>query len=251
MKKRKYIKNAKSKQNGIIFYSNEYQDMGINTYRTNDGKIRKSLVTTSTNKDRSLENIINGNQKITFETETIIFNITLISICLLLNNIRYVCSALLFVYAVSYNFLWFIKAAIKMKLEDGEAKSIARYHAAEHMAINAYQKYQRIPTIEEVNNSSRISKGCGSKEIIYKIVQFVSICLILAFYKGDYFNEIVLILLDVAFVGLANEKGWLTFFQLLITEKPSNAEIEVAIEGLKNYEELEEKIRYNLQKEKS
>ena len=48
------------------------------------------------------------------------------------------------------------KAYIRTK--NGKERAHARYHAAEHMVINAYYKLQRVPTIEETKESSRFSK---------------------------------------------------------------------------------------------
>ena len=44
---------------------------------------------------------------------------------------------------------------------------------------------------------------------------------------------------------MAEYKGWLRFLQILITTPPTNSEIEVAVEGIKFFEKMEEKISSN------
>ena len=43
---------------------------------------------------------------------------------------------------------------------------------------------------------------------------------------------------------IANYKGWLKFLQVFITTPPSDSEIELAIEGIKNFEKMEEKLLF-------
>lgn len=133
------------------------------------------------------------------------------------------------------------KAYIRTK--KGKERAHARYHAAEHMVINAYYKLQRVPTIEETKESSRFSKNCGSREIICRIWTYSLASLEMAFIASKsaivYF---VIFIGTIYFSNLAKRKGWLRFLQIFITTSPSDEEIEVAVEGIKYFEKMEEQL---------
>ena len=46
----------------------------------------------------------------------------------------------------------------------------------------------------------------------------------------------------IYFSNLAKRKGWLRFLQIFITTSPSDEEIEVAVEGIKYFEKMEEQL---------
>lgn len=131
----------------------------------------------------------------------------------------------------------------EMKSKKGKERAHARYHAAEHMVINAYYKLQRVPTIEETKESSRFSKICGSREIICRIWTYSLASLEMAFIASKsaivYF---VIFIGTIYFSNLAKRKGWLRFLQIFITTSPSDEEIEVAVEGIKYFEKMEEQL---------
>ena len=46
----------------------------------------------------------------------------------------------------------------------------------------------------------------------------------------------------VVIIIVAEKQGLLNFFQVFVTSKPGDVEIQLAIEGLKQFEELEKKL---------
>lgn len=127
-----------------------------------------------------------------------------------------------------------------MKSKKGNAKSIARYHSAEHMVINCYEKLKRIPTFEEVKNASRFHKRCGSRMYINNMVMHLLLSLSYAFVANwNVIFHLSLCILILIFRLFADKEGWLRFLQVFVTAKPSDEDIELAIEGIKNYEKME------------
>ena len=49
---------------------------------------------------------------------------------------------------------------------DKDVKSLCRFHAAEHAAINAYYNLHRAPTMDEIKRYSIYSYNCGIPELI-------------------------------------------------------------------------------------
>lgn len=49
------------------------------------------------------------------------------------------------------------------QIKFGKCKSLGRYHAAEHMAIDAYLKYKRVPTLEEIRRHLGFKKTVAAE----------------------------------------------------------------------------------------
>ena len=122
-----------------------------------------------------------------------------------------------------------------------QSEDIAAFHSAEHMAINAYEKLQRVPTLEEIKNFSRFSRYCGSRFIFSRICSFLMLCFSIAFLSMKY-NLLYLISIGIIIVFLiaSTKYGLLNFLQIFVTNKPSDKELTVAIEGLKRFEIMED-----------
>ncbi|MCI8444376.1 MAG: DUF1385 domain-containing protein [Clostridia bacterium] len=240
MKKTKHITRARSKKNGIIFYSNLSSFVASETFRDDSGTIHSRVVLVplhGLNDYLETSNHINK-----FNWKVIAFDIILVNVCLLSRNLDFVLASIYFSIFVSFELFMFIELVYQMKSKKGKERSTAKFHAAEHMVINAYQRLQRIPTFKEVKNFSRFSKKCGSRRILYKISTHSLISLAIAFLPEC--NYLFLYLFIHIFMIIANYKGWLEFLQVFITTPPSDSEIELAIEGIKNFEKMEEKLLF-------
>lgn len=107
---------------------------------------------------------------------------------------------------------------------------LQKNHGAEHMALAAYRKLKRIPTIAEVKNYSRISRTCGGTLAAALITgQLIGFLL--------YINGIILpekIIFIIPFVLRSvfpfNLLGKL--IQLYTTKRPDDSNIELAIAAL-------------------
>lgn len=90
----------------------------------------------------------------------------------------------------------------------------AQYHAAEHMVVNAYEKYQRIPTMIEIEKSSPFSERCGSLLLINHII--------IKFVYGIFFGLLpscslfisywIILLVVTIFMFVAKKYEWFRFF---------------------------------------
>lgn len=231
---------ARSKRNGIIFYSQKCYLFGSETFRDESGKIQTRIVPIEF--DNYKDYLENKSQKKNLHSNyvALIFDIMLLTICLLSENIWFIIAACQFSLFVSFELFEFIEKSYQRKSKKGNTKSIARYHSAEHMVINCYEKLKRIPTFEEVKKASRFHKRCGSSANINNIVMYLLLSLSTAFVANwSIIFWLSLCILIVIFRLFADKKGWLRFLQVFVTAKPSDEDIELAIEGIKNYEIME------------
>lgn len=113
---------------------------------------------------------------------------------------------------------------------------VRKFHAAEHMIVNAYRKLHRVPSIEELRKYSRFNSLCGTN-LSLAILFFCIPYLIGYFFKLDYsLYAMIIIILELSLpLGLFN------FVQVFVTKKPTDKELNVAIEGLKAWIENEQK----------
>ena len=111
------------------------------------------------------------------------------------------------------------------------------------MAVNAYNKYHRLPTLDEVKKQSSFTKICGS--IYYMKTAFIPPLILL------YISVILLIptsILEYIFIFLgALLISYMFFgseiyapFQALLVAPPGDEELNTAIDAIKGYELFEE-----------
>lgn len=133
-------------------------------------------------------------------------------------------------------------------------QSIFRFHSAEHMVLNAFEKLQKVPSLEEAKKFSRFSSSCGTNYIISKIIDFSLLCLGIIFFKQHIFlliqaknfyvfqiyviRRLLGILWKLSFVCLLKEIlfmcGILNFLQYLTTMPPTDKELDVSIACLQS-----------------
>ena len=145
--------------------------------------------------------------------------------------------------------------------------AISRFHAAEHMALDAYERKQRIPTGDEIKSSSRFSPDCGSMHtfnaIFYKtflcvyLYFMLKICLAIYDYYsmfGSVTKAILMVVLTMVLgaflfsqiVNFTIKKALMRFMQFAVTKKPTDREVRLAREALINYEIMEKTIEGNI-----
>lgn len=243
MEERKFVGEARSKKNGIVFYSNTFPLIGSETFRDDCGTIHSRIIPVRSDEFIEYLGTLDEKGNSFNKWKVIAFDIILASICLLSGNLWFVIASIYFSILVSFDLFRFIRVAYQMKSKKGKESSTARFHAAEHMVINAYEKLQRVPTFDEVKKSSRFLKECGSSKILYKISSYTLMSLIIAFVaEWNIYIYFLLVIIIPIFMAIANKKRWLRFLQVFVTEIPSDSEIELAIEGIKAFERMEEKL---------
>ena len=281
MKKFQRIRKAYSLNNGIIFDSNQLPYVEMYTFYDENGVIRKQQVINLTGEKREF---ITDLDKKEYEKklDKQFHFVTLIYMAIMLIGISLSCYTSNFgiyfvaLYLVIRNTVPTVVAVVSQILEykpkDGKRHPASLFHAAEHMAINAYNKLGRIPTYEEVEKESRFSKYCGSLFFFNKIFLDFVVCIIIfvlatsikySFIFLKYQNEIsqidyarqslmlvliyatiilLIFLVYKPFKDFITKHGLLRHLEVFFTAKPTEKEITLAIKGLENYEQMENEL---------
>lgn len=258
MKEIKTIDHALSTKNGIVMYSNKYPIIGVRTYYNEDDEIKKEVTIGGS----ILDNIISGNNDIDYnniiKTERILFTafcFATIILSILFCNMSFFVALIGLFYSKTISDYALIGVEVRSYQKQRKDKnSIPRFHAAEHKVINAYEKKQNIPTFEEVEKASRFSKKCGTMAFFNNMIRstcFAVFLIVLSISSASYnlsFWQILLVSFFAAFIFYTvfyfiKEFDLLRFMQILVTEKPTEREINLAIEAIKNFEELEKDLQ--------
>ena len=241
---KKSIIHARSSENGIIFYSHSFPLICSKTFRDSSGQIYSIVIPeefadcigTVNRKQRKLK-------KWHVLAAISVFDIFLIGFCFLVKNVFLIALSIYFALFVSFDFLDLALTSYLMKSKNGSFVSLAKFHAAEHMAINAYEQLQRIPSLDEIKSFSRFSKDCGFMLISRRILTHLSVIILLLFaITGNMLAYYFALAIIPAFMVIAWRKGWFKFLEVFVTAPPTDSELEVAIEGLKKFEEMEESL---------
>lgn len=144
---------------------------------------------------------------------------------------------------------------ISIVFSNKEFSSVLRYHGAEHKVINCYESKNKL-TLENVQNSSRFHKRCGSNFIIYLLICYLLVFLVVPRYSFSI-NILIELLMFPIIVGITYEiidymgRGNSIFSSMLFsvaklmqnftTKEPQDDEIEVAIVALKTAEGIKVK----------
>ena len=228
-----YPKIAEAQNDGIIFYSLMFPKIAVKSSINKEYKIETEFI--NANKK---EEVIKEKRKRKKILKSILIGISTLSI--FLKNI-YATTAIIFFFAFMLEDLnYFIKKVYKIKFKCKGYEKLGSFHAAEHMAINAYFRNKKVPTFKESKKESRFSNKCSSMNLICKIIIFTMIDLKIAFWDKQYFViNIIEIIFIIVVTKLAKPKGLINFLQILVTNKPTDIELKVAIQGIKEIKKFE------------
>ena len=247
MTQHKYVKMARSRKNGIILFSNTLPFLCAEALVDENDKIVSRITQLVVGEDEFMNAFgILDKRKLFSIKETVIFDVFLVIVSLLvsllLKNICVLLASVYFCFYMSVPFFTFIKLAYVMKSSKESKYSVAKFHSAEHMVINAYTDLQRIPSFDEVKKASRFSRHCGSMKLIedlsFKMV-FAILIACIGIPGLTILNYALLVLFVFILYILEIKNKWLKVLQVFITSTPSDTEIEVAIEAIKNFEQME------------
>lgn len=124
-------------------------------------------------------------------------------------------------------------------IERKKPKNAFKFHSAEHMVLNAYRKLQRVPTIEEISQYSRFSNSCGTNATTQMVVTFM-LMFVATFISNPLYRMLGMLFANII-VLIFLQCGLLNFMQILSTQKPTEQELLVAIEGMRVWLEHEKK----------
>lgn len=247
------IIHAISRKNGITFYSTKLPIVGTKVYYDESGQIDSETILTNTyNFIHKLEILkdssylhVNIFSKVAFITTIFLFSFFTFK---LTNNFGFLIAGFHFCCFGACNFLELIKIIIYNKKNDRNNFSAAKFHGAEHMAIQAYNTLNRLPTMDEIKKFSRFDKYCGSQKKLSELFITIVSCfiIILITYLGMFcdnstvilYATISIILLSVLTVFYKK----LVFLQVFTTSKPTDKELYLAIEGINQFILLEENL---------
>ena len=234
---KKMVYAARSNKNGIIFYSNKYPYIGAETYIDKSGNIQRRFVPIE------IGEYIKRN-----ENAHLIRDFYIMAISILISTLPETLSFILATLYFSIIFLWqiviILPPTLPIILQREVPYSTALFHSAEHMVLNAYKKLQKIPSMEEAKKFSIFHKGCGSKKKLNQVFVFTLLNTAAIFNFNRPFIYFISVLLIIFLYLVADKTGCLAFLQICILRKPHDREIIVAIEGLKNFEYMEECFKY-------
>lgn len=223
---------AHSLNNGIAFYSNVNEEFASVIRINNDNKISTEWKPVLTLVQNSIKS---------YRFAILIFIImTIINFLLLewLEKQSIISSIQNFLLLIGISIVTlFIITTIFDKIKN---PNLYKYHAAEHMVINAFYDLHRVPTLEEIKNYSRYSNSCGGNTISQLIFLCTALIISSCFENPYIIGAISLfgLILPVILTNL----GLFNFIQFFTTQKPTDKELNIAINGLTYWLDNEEKF---------
>ena len=189
------------------------------------------------------------------------------------NNILTCFSVVLWIVLFFTNGLSIISYFIATAMYHKKFPKLSMYHGAEHKAIIAYDRYKRIPTIEEISKETIYDNNCSSIDYSLKPVVLCmlnAIILTVSIVAGGYFFlycinswqddwKYMLFIMIMTYVRILYflitvitdrlvskgfDSGLLTHLtQWTVVKEPTYQEIEVAHEALKLREEIDQMVK--------
>lgn len=235
------IREARSIKNGIIFCSSSIQLIMVKSTINEKGEIRTRVIDQITEREEDLKEQ-EGNKRKNMLIKAYLTDLIILTIMILLKvdtrlftgmvtfsivGTHYLCPVLYNIYNIKYKY-----------------KSLGRFHSAEHMVINAYNKLDRIPSLQELKKSSRFSNNCGSNKTNSIIIMFAFISFAGPFLiKMGVIKYLIIMMLIPIIIAVLSSVGAINILQVFVTNKPTDIELRVALEGLEKYEDLESQIK--------
>lgn len=234
MPKKLEVREATSFSDGIEFYSKRNKGYIARATLAEDGTIVTSYAKKISSEKKSFaQNLIKWTKIVTLSV-VIAIVITGIQYLLKIDGIQLL-GLEFFSISIYLLIRFFISSAKERRTAKG--RSCYRFHSAEHMAINAMKKLQRVPTLEEIKQFSRFEKCCSSNLTAYVAVLYLwmSLCITLLeiFQQGILY--LVVALLGLCIILLLDLLCGLNFLQYLTTIPPTDKELEVAIAGIQEW----------------
>lgn len=248
----KRIPQASSTSRGIVFFSNFNKQCIITTLDQNGNFLTYQTSTNSPEfhnvvdpdpyEEKAIKNISKA---------TIIFDIaiTIISILLgfLMKSIYPVFTTVFFIIFASKDFIKIAFVTYHYKIDKSQKNKASKLSGAKNKVINAYLKTQKVPTIMESKKFSRCLEGVTINKDFTSVFFYLILALSTAFIAP--YHPLVHIAICFALMLLYYFflfKGWNKIFQLLVTSNPSDKELQVAINGIEAFDQMENMYKERL-----
>ncbi len=245
MKEKKQVLHARSKENGIIFYSNKSPQLCYEAYIDENGEVQARPQPSRYREEKDCYGMLMPLRSKNERNQIFAFKMVLLFFALIstvfINNVSITLAIFYFTIFAASDVVKFTNMVQQIKF--GKFKATGRFHSAEHMVTKAYEKYKRVPTMLEIKKMSRFERYCGSRKDISKIVHFTLSALIIASYGyvSDYVyfgSAIILMVFSILEINF----NLLRFLQIFVTNTPTEEELNVALAGIELFEELETHI---------
>lgn len=244
MDKEKKILNARSRENGIVLLSSKFPSLCYEAYIDENGEVKTGIIPTMVGNIRDFGDFVSRDEKkyrkVEFYCKAVFLILAILSVILTKN------------VSIALALLYFSMIALKDTIElcesvwglkFGKYKSTARFHSAEHMSINAYEKKQGIPTMEEIKKASRFDKNCSSRKPINKVLILGLLAVVVSVSAFvEMYVYLILVALLFIFSYFQQKYNICTFLQILVTNKPTEKELKVALAGIEYFDKMEEKL---------
>lgn len=250
MKKKKYVIKGIATSEGIIISSKKYPDTHYYTYYNENEEIRTSPLQSIWYENEKRKEKEKGAK---FPTDSIAISILIVILIFNLVFLKLgkfnIAFGIIFLGNGIYPLVNIIKFLCLSKPQNGCWHTLAKYHSAKHMLINAYNKYQRIPTVEEAMKSSRLLATCDLLGDINRVVYYLFFSMIVIFlYKLNIQLYAIILCSYLAIMILVRKYGLLKVAGFIYTIPATKKEVKLALEALKHYVECEETAN-NIEKE--
>lgn len=239
MRKKLKISHAHSMNNGIRFYSRCHKDYVAIATINEEGIISTEWTTMKQyKKNRSkTEKMAIIKKFIKLELSILPFAMVLSILVTLAMAKKPIWGTRTFL--IGYSLLLLGIFLVYTNREKKQSKNLFRFHAAEHMVLNAYKKLKRVPSLEEIHQYSRFHNDCGTNLATLILVSF-TLFFICSFISNPLYHLIGLLFVTVI-VFILLQCGLLNFLQNFTTIPPTDKELMVAIAGMNVWFENEKK----------
>ena len=233
---------ARSFENGIVFYSRVFDNNALKVFYYENDTIKMEMVTDEYEITAEEKREDEEKRKLYIKQASFLSGILVGLAVALTHNLHWILAAIFFSLYTSYDFVGVCHVIKNARKKDEKGRSTAKFHSAEHKVINAYYKYGRVPTLEEIRAESCLSNHCGSLMIIRKIAYYVAISLITPVCGVNVFLYALLLIGLIIWIRTGGQRaGMLKFLEYFFLSKPTDTELNLALEGIKEYDKMEAK----------
>lgn len=235
---REYLKtkHARSMNNGIVFYSRRHKNYVTivtidekNTIKTEC--ITKKRYNKNKDKNKSKQEKIEEMKEILIELPFHFIFYTLVILAMMKDSMFGTRT-----FLIGHTILLVVTFIVSKNRED---KNLHKFHAAEHMVLNAYRKLKRVPSLEEVWSYSRFSNSCGTNATTLVVMSYLLI--FASSFIPNVLYSFLGMLASTGIVWILIQCGFLNFLQNFNTIIPTDKELIVAITGMNAWLENERK----------
>lgn len=238
---------ARSNQNGIDFCSNVLEGSELKAYFDDDDKFvaEKRLVGPTFFLMGTPIGIPSEVRKKNKKLGLAI-GIALMALSVLTLEFSIILAAFYFGFLGVKEILNFISLVKLYRTPNEKGRTIARFLAAKQKVLNAYAKKDNsIPNTEEVKKASPFSKDCEVQSTIRTVVHTIIFTGILCLSALNAWLYLGVVIIYLILYALETKFSYLRVLQFVFMQEPTDKEIALAIEGLRELEIMENEFSEN------